>query len=578
MKILGTNEQPPIILRAHDTDAPTVMKYAIPLYKNLYTMAKYNGEALTTFEPRGSWAELHKTLSRIGTVQIENVHILANLEPFRYGADDFIQKCVQAMHRIYGANGIHLYPQASYWDWPYSADSNGSRLLQMERDWIWYKEWSRYAWNCDRDRNDEVHYWSHLLALKYGCGIDQGRKILEAYEEAGEIAPKLLRRFGITDGNRQTLTLGMLMTQLINPYRYGLFDLLYDCESPEGEKLIEFAEKEWKHLPHTGETPPQIIKEIKDHGNKAVAAITAAASFISKDKAEFDRLLNDMYCYKALADHYTAKAEAALYSLRYKYSNNLSDLDKALPYLQQSVREYKKLAELTKGTYLYANSMQTQQRKIPIRGVNATFKTWTEVLVPFEAELAHFERSLDSLHKNAVKKIKTADHLKNETVLTNHKDWFTIGENNSMPFKDSSWIITDYAKELKGLKGMKISLQEQVRNGTLIKFSSVKPVKVLVGFFVKKDAMFLKAPELETDATANDQGQADIKIANAIVLKGYPPVNVHSYSFPAGKNTLKLPKGACLILGITNGALNIPVYDAGLTAKGVKKEIDWLFE
>jgi hypothetical protein len=59
--------------------------------KTLYTEAKFNGEALTTYTPRGSWAELHRKLSAIGTVQIENVHILANLEPFRYGSADFIQ-------------------------------------------------------------------------------------------------------------------------------------------------------------------------------------------------------------------------------------------------------------------------------------------------------------------------------------------------------------------------------------------------------------------------------------------------------------------------------------------------------
>lgn len=29
-----------------------VMDAALPLYKNLYTMHKYNGESLTTYEPR----------------------------------------------------------------------------------------------------------------------------------------------------------------------------------------------------------------------------------------------------------------------------------------------------------------------------------------------------------------------------------------------------------------------------------------------------------------------------------------------------------------------------------------------
>ncbi|MEO5564463.1 MAG: hypothetical protein ABIR18_13535, partial [Chitinophagaceae bacterium] len=123
LKILGKKEEPPIVLRAHDTDAPAVMKAALPLYKNLYTEAKFNGEALTTYEPRGRWAELHRTLSRLGSIQIENVHIMANLEPFRYGATDFIQKSVQGMQKIMEGKGLHLYPQASYWDWPYSADS-----------------------------------------------------------------------------------------------------------------------------------------------------------------------------------------------------------------------------------------------------------------------------------------------------------------------------------------------------------------------------------------------------------------------------------------------------------------------
>jgi len=65
LKAIGQTTEPPIVLRAHDTDAPRVMKEALPLYKNLFTMAKFNGEALTTYTPRGSWAELHRKLSRI---------------------------------------------------------------------------------------------------------------------------------------------------------------------------------------------------------------------------------------------------------------------------------------------------------------------------------------------------------------------------------------------------------------------------------------------------------------------------------------------------------------------------------
>ncbi len=586
LKALGTATEPPIVLRAHDTDAPAVMKAALPLYKNLYTEAKFNGEALTTPRPRGAWAALHQTLSQLGSVQIENVHILANLEPFRYGAINFIQQSVQGMHEVMGGNGLHLYPQASYWDWPYAADSvHGKKLLQVERDWIWYAAWSRYAWKANRDRQAELLYWSNLLAGKYACSIETGKSIIEAYEQSGQIAPKLLRRFGITDGNRQTLTLGMLMTQLINPYRYGLFTLLYDGESPEGEMLVQYAEKEWKGEKHVGETPVQIIQEVKAHADKAVAAVEAAGANIHANNAELDRLKNDMYCYQALAYHYALKAEAALHILRYKYSNDIKDLEKARPLLQQSVDYYKTLVTLTNNTYRYANSMQTQQRKIPIRGVDGTFKTWREVLVPFENELQHFNEKIDSLKKQTGKVENKITLLGNAAVsiVGNSHHRFVI-DSAAQVFTDTGLVISAYAKELKGLSGVMFPFKQQMNESTTLIFRSDKPVKVLVGFFnarnpaFSKNNIYLKAPELETNASANDYGQAETRIANALVIKGMPGINVHSYGFPAGNNTLQLAKGVCLVLGFVEAEQPVPLYDAGLTESGTKREIDWLFE
>jgi hypothetical protein len=615
---LGKKEEPPLILRAHDTDAPADMKVALPLYKNLYTMAKFNGEALTTYEPRGPWAELHRTLSRTAPVQIENVHILANLEPFRYGADDFIQKCVQGMHNIYLANGLHLYPQASYWDWPYSADSvsgaspagNGTsgpagdadtggwmpaadRLLEMDRDWIWYKEWARYAWNCHRDRAAEVDYWSGLLAKMYGCDIAHGKDILEAYEQSGEIAPKLLRRYGITDGNRQTMTLGMFMNQLIDPYKYGLFELLYNSEAPEGEMLIQYAEKEWKHEAHIGETPVQVAAEVTAEGDAAVAAIDQASEGVTANRAEFHRLKNDMYCYDVLAAFYANKATAAIHVLRYKYSNDVRDLEAALPFLKKSVDDYRQLADLTKGTYLYANSMQTGQRKIPIRGSGAKYKTWVEMLPLYQQELETFEKNIDSLRAAAANAApqganaagsqtgavapKTAP-LPNVpvTILSGGQGAYIVGKSAS-PFADTALQIEAVAGELEGLKGVQLSRAAQIAGGTRITFTSPEPVKVLVGYFVSRAPGYLRQPELETNASANDYGQADIRIGSAVELPGEPSVNVHTYSFPAGQNTLVLANGACLVLGFVAGGQPIRSYNAGLNEPG-SRDIDWLFE
>lgn len=578
LKAAHITTEPPIILRAHDTNAPADINAAKDLYSNLYTMAKYNGEALTTYEPRGSWAELHRTLSRLGTVQIENVHILANLEPFRYGAAGFIQKCVQAMHSIYEANGLHLYPQASYWDWPYAADSATSPLFQIERDWLWYAAWSRYAWNCNRNRDDEVQYWCKQIAVQFGCSYTDAKNILMAYEAAGEIAPKLLRRFGITDGNRQTLTLGMQMTQLINPDRYGLFRLLYESEAPEGESLAEYAQKEWQQQVHVGETPVNIITEVKQEGDEAVANISKVTS-VPVNNEEFKRIKNDMLCYQGLAYHYACKAQAALYVLKYKYSNNIKDLDSALIPLQESVTWYKTLTKLTNITYRYANSMQTAQRKIPFRGVDATFIKWHEVLPEFEKELAIFTQKLDSLKNPSTKNnsITIALQPANASITNSNVDHYSLTK-DALPFTDNSATITSVTPELKNIKAIKTDTAFQNNNETVIRFHNDKPVKFLVGYFVSTDRSFLKEPELETNANANNRGEADLAIANALVINNMPAVNVHSYLFNAGDNELVLPKGKALLLGFMDAGDLTKPFDAGLTPSGLLKNVDWLFE
>lgn len=592
LKHLGLHEEPPIVLRAHDTDAPRVMAAALPLYKNLYTMAKYNGEALTTYTPRGKWADLHRTLSKAAPVHIENVHILANLEPFRYGSPDFIQKSVQAMHQVYHANGLHLYPQASYWDWPYTADkidSTGTqRLRQIDRDGLWYKAWARYAWKADREKGIENDYWSGIFAQQFGLSKEAGLAVLKSYEEMGEIAPKLLRRYGITDGNRQTLSLGMFMTQLINPYRYGLFTLLYESEAPEGEMIIDYAKKEWNKESHKGETPVQVANEVEEHGRKAVQWIDAIAAKVQNHREEFERIRNDMHCYQALANFYAAKARAAISVLRYKYSNDIADLQQALPHLEESVEHYRKLADRTRNSYWYANSMQTTQRKIPIRGVDGKYKSWDELLPLYEAELLHFRQQLDSL-KQAPRR---TDGMHNqlhavEVKLENNDLTYYPLEKEALPYSDEGDAILDLAPDLIGLKGIRTNRNQQRDTLTTLHFSTKRPVKLLVGYFKQKDLAFgterkkngyAPAPDLEHDASANDYGQSEVFIANAMEIQHHPAVDIHSYSFDAGTHSLSLPKGLLLLLGFIDGNEELKNYDANVGVSLDERNIDWLFE
>ena len=82
-KQAGLTEDPPVVVRTHATDLRKAMPEALKVYKNLYTAAKFNGESLTTWNPRGKWQGIHRGLAAQGSLHIVNIHILANLEPFR---------------------------------------------------------------------------------------------------------------------------------------------------------------------------------------------------------------------------------------------------------------------------------------------------------------------------------------------------------------------------------------------------------------------------------------------------------------------------------------------------------------
>jgi len=580
LKASGTTEEPPIILRSHDTDAPVVMEYALPLYKNLYTMSKYNGESLTTYEPRGPWSEIHQKLSALGSTHISNVHILANLEPFRYGSPDFIQKSIKAMHTVHGANALHLYPQTSYWDWPYAPDKTEPRLLEMDRDWIWYKAWARYAWKSNRDRNNEIEFWSQQLATKFGTDTEAGKAILKAYEETGEIAPKTLRRFGITEGNRQTLLLGMFESQLVNPYKWRVYPGFYESCGPVGEILLEYAKKEWEKQPHEGETPVQIINEIVAHGKKSVEAIEKVQTKETLVNEEFFRLKNDIHCYNAFANFFAEKVEAALLVLRYSYSNDIADLDKALPHLEKSIVLYQELVKLTKDSYLYANSMQTAQRRIPIGGDDGNNKTWEELLPHYERELANFKRNLELLKTSKdgviVKKEVTPWNVEDVSVLSENKGKYQVKKGAKIYTIPESEIV-EIAPELKNLKGISFIADTQNNKGTQLKFKNNKAVKLVVGYFNTDQKRFLFPPSLETNAAGNSRGEAEVILANAIKFKELPRVNIHTYTFEPGENELNLGKGRVLILGFMDANQNIISRDVGLIGDDEKTAVDWLF-
>lgn len=393
----GLAEPPLVILRTHALDARAVVPAGLKIYPRMDTMEKYNGESLTTSEPRGEARDLHLEMSRLADTHLANVHILANLEPFRYGDERFIKACAQAAHDRLGARGLHLYP-LSYWDWPVTPDVTDDPLLEYQRDWIWYEAWGRYTWNPGTSEASDHAHWIARLSRAYGA--EAAENILRAYDDSGECAPRIARRFGITEGNRQTLSLGMTLDELVHPEKYHAFAGLWEWQAPPGERIPQYVERDWKQQPHYGETPIVVIRDILRYSERAVSEIDAAGPQVSDNAEEFGRLQNDIHCIREMSLNYAAKAQAAILVLRYNYSHNPQDLVEAYRQLSISLDHYRALAGLASGAYRYANGLQTGQRRIPLPGAvqgRPAYFRWDQLVPVYEKELADFRDRLASM-------------------------------------------------------------------------------------------------------------------------------------------------------------------------------------
>jgi hypothetical protein len=565
MKAAGLKEQPPVVIRTHAMDAEVIIPACFQVYSNLFTETKYNGESLTTWEPRGKGQATHLAMSRLGP-HLVNIHILSNLEPFRYGDTEFIKKSVQASRDRLGASGIHLYP-LSYWNWPYSPDIADPPLLQWQRDWIWFEAWARYAWNPDVPEKEDHSYWISRLADFYG-NTNAAEKILNAYNAAGEVAPRLIRRFGITEGNRQTLSLGMTLDQLVNPQKYGAIEDLWLSQAPPGERLDEFVRKEWKREPHIGETPDTILGwsfptnymgSTRQYANAALGNMLEAGSLVTENREEYNRFRNDVECIYQVDAFYSYKAYAARCVLRYNYSHDISDMEMAADSLMMSYLAFQKLADIADPAYKFANSMQTSQRKIPVPGGKngvGTNYLWSHLSLFYYQEFQDFHEKVELLKQNPNdvatnnSSIQPWPRAQFKLISTNAEIYEV--KRGARPFADLEYIIKGIAPELNGLIGMRISHKlAEKEHCEPIEFETSEPVQILVGYFKDARDMWLQVPKLEFAAQADERGGIETVLENAATIQGCPSVNVHAFRYEAGRQKLEfIGNGSFVILGV----------------------------
>lgn len=584
--LAGLKEHPPVILRGHDCDPVDAMTKGKKIYDNIYTMWKYNGEGLTTYQPRGKWQRIHQEFSALSDIHIINVHILADLEPFRFGAVGFIQKCMQAAMERLGANGLHLYPMF-FWDWPYSPDRTQERLLQMERDYLWYEAWFRYAWNPFREEASEKIYWSGRIAQVYGVSLDCGGRILEGLGAMGECAPRILRRVGITEGNRQTMSLGMTMSQFTNVKKYRPNYELWYSVAPRGESLEEFVEREEKGELHVGETPLEMIAHAEHYARKAWRLLKEARPEVRSSVEEYGRYVTDAEAICKMTLSYCEKIQAAVFILQYKYrmderlKGDTGLLERAGEHMARSLEYYRELTELTGETYLYANSMQTRQRKIPFPDGDR-FGHWRSCLPQYEREYQNFMKNLEHMKNGVFPREEDA-----EMELPSYQEAaFRILEGQARTYKvqkgecaflGEGYKIEKCAKELQGLTGIQISLEEAVSKGAKLRLEFQEASYLLIGYLRSSGLQWLQVPDLETNTHADDRGGLSPVITNAVKVEGCPMVNVHAFLYEAGTYDIYLGTGGFLVLGVLRASQALKERDAQMTGEALEN-LDWMYE
>ncbi|MFR7991855.1 MAG: hypothetical protein ACLU61_02820 [Lachnospiraceae bacterium] len=585
----GLETEPPLILRGHDCDADTILREAMKTYSNIYTMWKYNGESLTTYFPTGEWQKIHQNLSSHGQPHIMNVHVLADLEPFRYGAPSFIQKCMQAGCERLGGNGLHLYP-LFYWDWPYSADKTTPRLKAVERDWMWYDAWFRYAWNPYRGEREERMFWVSVLCDRFGCGNEAGEQILDAIEAAGECAPRILRRVGITEGNRQTWSLGMTMTEFTHVKKYRPNLELWKSVSTPGEQPDDYVRKELAGEPHFGETPYDMVGEVRYYANRAWEQANNAKASVTRNETEFQYLLTDIQAIRLISLSYGKKIEAAMNILFYKETmdeqlrGDLQLLRDAREQMKESLDYYRAVCELTKDTYLYANSMQTPQRKIPFPDGEA-FGHWTQCLPEYEREFENFDRHLTDMENGIYPETETEEEraiqpLPNAVFRNlSEEDYpeFTVGKGVSV-FSDRECKIQACAPELCGLRGLQLNRALAESQGATLTLEFDEDVQVLIGYFRAKgkENKYLKVPDLETNTHADDRGGLAVVFEDAVKVEDCPVVNVRAFQYEKGKHRIFLDVGSFVFLGVVPASHKLRSRQAGLAGDTLEM-LDWMF-
>ena len=299
-----------------------------------------------------------------------------------------------------------------------------------------------------------------------------------------------------------------------------------------------------------------------------MAAAEAAAPLVTRNKAEYARVVNDLKCIALLMEFYNAKTKAAEQVMLYGYEPDAAHLHNADTLLAASVERFRALTALAGPAYVTATAMETTQRQIPFRGGMNQFPNWQQCLPMYEKELATFRKRVALVESGKGAQQEQASGPLPQvafTLLPGAGETFTV-EQGAAVFADRGVTIRTLAPELNGLRGIRIAS----RAGGTLRVKLDKPAQMLVGFV--RDAS-RKESVLDPETQ-----QWNLVMLNAVTAGKLPPLAVWAKPLPAGESELDMGKGAYVVLGFVPEDLHMAPHVNEAQNAGGAENLDWMFE
>ncbi|NWG13404.1 MAG: hypothetical protein HXY20_07725 [Acidobacteria bacterium] len=371
-----TGKTPPVVVRSWGIDLEHMRKVA-GNYPRLYTERKYNVEMLasTEIDPENAeWA-------RITGDHIVNIHLVANLEPFRWNPPGYIQRCIQSSVRA-GATGVQIYPRKA-WRWPYGSDA-GPLELQWKRDALYFEAWARYAWNPALDSAQERAHWLRRLADRFGTS-KAAQHLLDSFEAGADVLPALQRLLWIGDSNHTIIAAGAKLSQIEKAPGIPFLAL------PEMPRIPRFIEELRAGRKPEVVDPAAFVAAKAAEARRALRAAEAGARAAKRNQQEASRIESDARAVALVARFYEEKIRAAisgsLFAAGIERDANAAGLRK---HLKASLDIFRSLVALTARTYTSISDVPAWH---PVR-LQACPYHWSDLLPVYEAEARRIKEDM----------------------------------------------------------------------------------------------------------------------------------------------------------------------------------------